>query len=97
MFQVKNIQRKSDDQIAHEMVNNWREFDSFAMHDKTIRESDNYAIVYTENRDSDLLTQSNAAEIDKRLKPFRSYPRMCQCSLLHHAHIGHVVGLRVMQ
>lgn len=63
---VKDIQRKDDEQIAHELVS----FHSFAMHDSTIRDSDNYAIVYTHNRGSDLLTQANTFEIDKLLAEY---------------------------
>ena len=48
---------------------NWRKFDSFAWFDQP-DDADNWYIFYTHNRDSDLLTQSNAEQIDKAMKPF---------------------------
>lgn len=58
--------------IARESIGNWRKFGSnFAW--STARELDdpaNWAIFYTENRDSRLLDQSNAAAIDKAMQPF---------------------------
>lgn len=48
----------------HELAGNWRKFDSFAWFDKP-EDAEKWAIVYTHNRDSDLLTESNAAAIDK--------------------------------
>ena len=48
---------------------NWQEFDSFGWHDRP-EGAEDWAIVYTHNRDSELLDQSNAAEIDKALAPF---------------------------
>ena len=54
---------------AREARGNWQEFDSFGWHD-TPEGAEDWAIVYTHNRDSELLDQSNAAEIDKALAPF---------------------------
>ena len=54
---------------AREARGNWRKFDSFAWHDRP-EDSAEWAIVYTHNRDSDLLDQSNADAIDKALAPF---------------------------
>ena len=54
---------------ATEARGNWRKFDSFAWHDRP-EDCEEWAIVYTHNRDSDLLDQSNADAIDKALAPF---------------------------
>jgi len=48
---------------------NWREFSSFGWHGRP-EDCNEFAIVYTHNRDSGLLDQSNAAEIKKALVPF---------------------------
>ncbi len=54
---------------AQEARGNWQEFDSFGWHDRP-EGAEDWAIVYTHNRDSELFDQSNAAEIDKALAPF---------------------------
>ena len=46
------------EEMAASLVNNWQKFGSFAWHDQP--ETPNWCIVYTKNRDSDLLTQANA-------------------------------------
>jgi hypothetical protein len=56
---------------AREAAGNWRDFDCFSWHRQHELESpDDWAIVYTHNRDSGLLDQSNAAAIAEALKPF---------------------------
>ncbi len=54
---------------AREARGNWQKFDSFGWHDRP-EDGEEWAIVYTHNRDSDLLDQSNADAIDKALAPF---------------------------
>ena len=54
---------------AREARGNWQKFDSFGWHDRP-EDGAEWAIVYTHNRDSDLLDQSNADAIDKALAPF---------------------------
>ena len=54
---------------AKEARGNWQEFDCFGWHDRP-EDCEEWAIVYTHNRDSDLLDQSNADAIDKALAPF---------------------------
>jgi hypothetical protein len=56
------------EQAAKEAVGNWQEFDSFAWDGPD--DSDQYTIVYTENRDSGLLEQSNAEAIAEALQGF---------------------------
>jgi hypothetical protein len=48
---------------------NWRKFESFAWFDKPENAND-WAIVYTHNRDSDSVTRANAIEIEKALAEF---------------------------
>ena len=56
---------------AREAAGNWENFESFAwFRDDDIPDPENWAIVYTHNRDSDLLHQSNADAIAKEMKPF---------------------------
>ena len=54
---------------AKAAAGNWREFDCFAWHRKPDH-AENWAIVYTHNRDSGLLDQSNAAAIEEAMEPF---------------------------
>jgi len=54
---------------AREARGNWQKFDCFGWHDQP-EDSEEWAIVYTHNRDSDLLDQSNADAIDEALAPF---------------------------
>lgn len=54
---------------AKAAAGNWREFVCFAWHRRP-DDADNWTIVYSHNRDSDLLDQSNAAAIDKAMEPF---------------------------
>jgi hypothetical protein len=54
---------------AKEARGNWQKFDSFGWHDRPA-DAEEWAIVYTHNRDSDLLDQSNADAIEKALAPY---------------------------
>jgi hypothetical protein len=51
------------------VAGNWKEFDSFCWHDQP-DDAEDFAIVYTVNRDSGLLAQSNAEQIAEALAPF---------------------------
>lgn len=48
---------------------NWREFDSFCWFDRP-DDADDFALIYTHNRDSDLIDVSNAYVIGKALEPY---------------------------
>lgn len=48
---------------------NWRKFESFGWHGRP-DDADAFGIVYTHNRDSGLLEQSNAEAIAKAMRPF---------------------------
>ncbi len=56
-------------EAAKAAAGNWQDFDCFCWHDKP-HDAEQWAIVYTQNRDSDLLDQSNAAAIGKAMQPF---------------------------
>lgn len=54
---------------AKEAAGNWQKFESFCwFRESEIEEPDNWAIIYTSNRDSGLLDQSNAESIAEALK-----------------------------
>lgn len=56
---------------AAEAAGNWQKFDSFVWwRQREMDDADQWAIVYTHNRDSGLLDQSNAAVIATALEPF---------------------------
>jgi len=77
---------------AREAAGNWKKFQSFAWHDKP-DDAENWAIIYTSNRDSGLLDQSNAAVIDKEMSQFPED----QARSESHGHwaVGHVDGWAV--
>lgn len=59
------------DAAARELAGNWRHFDSFCWdRGYNLDDRDDWTIVYTHNRDSGLLDQSNAAAIERELEPF---------------------------
>jgi hypothetical protein len=59
------------EEAAQEAAGNWRKFDCFCWHrSRDVNESGNWAILYTHNRDSRLLDQSNAAIIDQAMESF---------------------------
>jgi len=56
---------------AKAAAGNWEEFDCFSWHrGHDLPDADNWAIVYTNNRDSGLLDQSNAAAIEEAMDTF---------------------------
>ena len=56
---------------AKEAAGNWQRFESFVwFRDSEIADPDNWAIIYTHNRDSGLLDQSNADAIAEAMEPF---------------------------
>jgi hypothetical protein len=54
---------------AQEARGNWKEFSCFGWHCRP-EDCDNWAVVYTHNRDSGLLDQSNATVVAAALAPF---------------------------
>ena len=55
---------------AEQAAGNWRKFQCFVWYRDEIQDAENWAIVYTHNRDSGLLDLSNASMIEKELEPF---------------------------
>ena len=56
---------------AKEAAGNWREFDCFSWdRSNEIEDADQFCLVYTHNRDSGLLDQSNAEAIHEAMEPF---------------------------
>ena len=85
--------------IPEEMVEkargNWKRFGSFAWFEKPDEwDLDNVCIVYTSNRDSGLLDQSNASVIAKGLEPFEDL----WCYSERHSHFlcGYVDGYSIL-
>jgi hypothetical protein len=56
-------------EYAAEMAGNWKKFQSFGWSDKPEMAED-WTIIYTHNRDSDVLEQSNANAIKREMEPF---------------------------
>jgi len=57
-------------QMAEEAAGNWQDFESFAWSGAPEENADNWTIVYTSNRDSGLLDQSNAKVIEAVMEGF---------------------------
>ena len=82
---------------AKEAAGNWQHFESFVwFRDEEVDDPDNWAIIYTHNRDSGLLDQSNADEIAKAMEPFTEGddPDVVMESHCHWA-CGHVDGFSI--
>jgi hypothetical protein len=82
---------------ATQAAGNWKRFDSFAwFRDDDIPDPDNWAILYTHNRDSGLLDLSNAEAISEALTPFADSddPDVVFESHSHWA-VGHVDGFSI--
>lgn len=85
------------EEAAKEATGNWQDFTCFWWcRKKEIEDPENWAIIYTHNRDSGLLDQSNAEVIAQALRPFADTndPDMVFES---HSHwlVGHVDGFSV--
>jgi hypothetical protein len=83
---------------AKEAAGNWREFGSdFCWHRKYDLESPNdWALIYTHNRDSGLLDQSNAEAIEEAMEPFTKGNNPDVVFETHnHWAVGHVDGFSI--
>lgn len=83
---------------AKEAAGNWQKFRCFVWwREREMKDAHEWAIIYTHNRDSGLLDQSNAAVIAKALAPFADKDVVFES----HSHwaVGHVDGfsLRVFR
>lgn len=82
---------------AQEAAGNWRDFDCYVwFREKDLADAEMWAVIYTCNRDSRLLDQSNAAVIAKAMLPFAEGddPDVVFESHSHWA-VGHVDGFSV--
>lgn len=82
---------------AKQAAGNWQKFDSFAWFRRSeLEDPENWAVIYTHNRDSGLLDQSNASVIEKALKSFTEGddPDVVMESHNHWA-VGHVDGFSI--
>ena len=85
------------EEAAREAAGNWRRFDSFVwFRDDQISDPEDWAIVYTSNRDSGLLAMSNASVIAKAMRPFTEGDNP-DVVMESHSHwvVGHVDGFSV--
>ncbi len=85
-----------EDAATH-AAGNWKRFSCFCWDRlQEIDDADNWAIVYTHNRDSGLLAQSNAAAIAEALKLF-SQTESPDLVFESHSHwaVGHVDGFSI--
>ena len=59
------------DIAAKDLAGNWKKFECFSWSRwYELEDSENWTIVYTKNRDSGLIDQSNASVIEQALEPF---------------------------
>ena len=82
---------------AKEAAGNWQKFESFCwFRESEIADPDNWAIIYTHNRDCGLLDQSNADAIAEAMEPFTEGddPDVVMESHDHWA-VGHVDGFSI--
>ncbi len=70
--------------VAKVAAGNWRKFDSFRWY-RVVNDPGDWTIVYTRNRDSSLIAQSNAKAIDDAMEPYtegENPDAVCE----HHSH-----------
>ena len=82
---------------AKEAAGNWQKFSCFAwFRQRDIKKPEDWAVIFTHNRDSGLLDQSNAAFIAKEMEPFTEGddPDVVFESHSHWA-VGHVDGFSI--
>lgn len=85
------------EEAAKKTAGNWQDFHCFVwFRDRELSDADQWAIIYTHNRDSGLLDQSNAAVIERELAPFAEGddPDLVFESHSHWA-VGHLDGFSV--
>jgi len=82
---------------AREAAGNWQHFDCFVWFRRNeLDDAENWALIYTHNRDSGLLSRSNAAVIEKALEPFTEGDDPDVVFELHsHWAVGHVDGFSI--
>lgn len=83
----------SIEEFVAEFAGNWKHFESFYWAtQQDLDDPENWGIYYTTYRDADLLTESNAHEIDEALSEFCGWVgdddenERCDCMSEHHTH-----------
>ena len=82
------------EEAAAKAAGNWKRFDSFVwFRDRELDDADQWSVIYTHNRDSGLLDQSNAHVISQAMESFTDTddPDVVFESHSHWA-VGHVDG-----
>ena len=85
------------EEAAAKAAGNWKRFDSFVwFRDRELDDADQWSVIYTHNRDSGLLDQSNAHVISQAMESFTEgdEPDVVFESHSHFA-VGHVDGFSV--
>lgn len=82
---------------AKKAAGNWQRFDSFVwFRDRDVEDADQWAIIYTHNRDSGLLDQSNASVIAKAMALFTEGDEPSVVMETHsHWAVGHIDGFSI--
>lgn len=81
------------EEAAQRAAGNWRDFECFVWYRKAdLARPDDWAIIYTSNRDAGLTDQSNSAVIAKALEPFT---RDVVSESHSHWLVGHVDGFSI--
>ena len=91
------VGERTIEDAASEAAGNWRSFSCFVWDRvQELDDPNSWAVIYTHNRDSDLLDESNAAAIAKALTPFTEDddPDVVFESHSHWA-VGHVDGFSI--
>jgi hypothetical protein len=85
------------EQAAEDLAGNWRKFDCFVWFRQSDVESpEDWAIIYTHNRDSGLLEQSNAEVIAAAMKKYtKGNDPDVVFESHHHWAVGHVDGFSI--
>lgn len=82
---------------AKKAAGNWQHFESFIwFRSQELPDAQNWAVLYTQNRDSNVLAQSNSAVITAAMKPFTE-GKNPDVVMENHSHwaVGHVDGFSV--
>lgn len=85
------------DEAAKEAAGHWRRFECFVwFRDRELDDADQWAVIYTHNRDSGLLDQSNSAVIARAMEPFAEGDD-ADVVFESHSHwaVGHVDGFSI--
>jgi hypothetical protein len=93
-MQSQTIDWKNYEEAAKAMAGNWRKFECFCWLGRNeVDEPEKWCIVYTSNRDSQLMGQSNAAAIAKVMDKFSD--KFVRSERHNHWAVGYVDGYSI--